>query len=239
MRRSVSFSAVLFAIFTLAGFWLSSARAADLATPETATSAYIDAIARQDFQAIIAVTAADNVSEHFDFVASSSRLQMLNPSYAMPPTNPFFVEINRGKFIGRISQEVQLLIYGLMTTDSLSKNSATRLDAKEASNFVSAVHADRLKSLSLVKVGIPNPGLMGNKTHQANMALTARNNGADEMTERVALLSFENNQYAIGLTLLRYGKDWTVLSQASIAAAIKGLGDVKRVSAAEFEEILH
>ncbi|MCZ7449935.1 hypothetical protein O8B93_20335 [Agrobacterium rhizogenes] len=238
MRRSVLFSIIFLAGVTVAGFWSSSGKAADLTTPEKAISAYIDAVAHQDFKAIIAATATDKMSAQFDFVAFASRLQMLSASSAMPPTDPLFIEINRAKFTSQISQQVQLLIYGLMTKDDFVNNNTMRIDAAGAGDFASMVRADRLKGLSLVKVGIPNPEMMNNKIHQANMALIAGNNGADEMTERVALLSFEENQYAIGFTLLRYGEDWAVLSQTSRAAATNGLGAPGRMSPAGFEQML-
>lgn len=238
MRHSLLFSIVFSISVTVAGLWSSSGKAADLATPEKAISAYIDAIAHEDFKAVIAATAVERMSAQFDFVASVNRLQMLSASYPMPPSDPLFVELNRAKFASQISQQVQLLIYSLMTTRDFVSSSTVRVDAAGASDFVNSLRADRLKGLSLVKVGIPNPGIMNNKAHQANMALLAASNGADEMTERVALVSFEGSQHAIGFTVLRYGNDWAILSQTSLAAATIGLGGPKRISSAGFDDML-
>ncbi|WP_160008263.1 hypothetical protein [Rhizobium sp. 18055] len=238
MQRSLIFSIIFSVSVTVIGLWPSSGNTADRATPEKAISAHIDAIAHQDFKAVIATTTVDKMSAQSDFVAAASRLQMLSASYPMPPTDPLFVDINRAKFTSQISEQVQLLIYGLMTTTDFVNSSTVRVDAAGINGFVDSLRADRLKGLSLLKIGIPNPRIMNSKMHQANMALLAGNNGADEMTERVALLSFEGSQYAIGFTVLRYGDDWAILSQTSIAAATSSLGKPRRMSSADFDEML-
>lgn len=187
---------------------------------------------------MIAATPAGKVSSGFDFVAFASRTGSLSALSSMPATNPFFIDINKAKFTNQISQQVQLLIYGLMTTDDFVNSSVIRMDAAGIADFANTVRAERLKDLSLVKVGIPVPEVLNSERHQAIMASIADSNGADEMTERVALLSFEGNHYAIGFSLLRYGDDWAVFSQTSRAAATNVLGAPGRMSPNGFEEML-
>ena len=69
-------------------------------------------------------------------------------------------------------------------------------------------------------------------THNlAVVAESAREFGADEQTDRVALLDFEGEAFAIGFTLLRYGDGWKVSSQASVLSGLPTWGAAQPMSA--------
>jgi len=48
--------------------------------------------------------------------------------------------------------------------------------------------------------------------------------GADELTERVALVMLEGQGYLVGFTLLRYGDGWKVSSQSPPLAGTPSTG---------------
>ncbi|MDR3487711.1 MAG: hypothetical protein P4M05_22775 [Bradyrhizobium sp.] len=217
----------------------SFATDANLKTPEGAVAAYVDGVARQDFKAIVAVTPVDNMSKGFDFVFSVSRLGALSPTAPVPSSHPLFVEINKATFMAQIGQQVRILTYGLMTTSKILDGKYDVMDADGAAEFARVVRADRLAGLSLVKVGIPDPAALNNERNQANATKLAKTYGADASTQRLALLSFEGLQFVVGFTLLRYGDDWTVMSQtSSVAAGTDSLGVPRRVTLEAFEEML-
>lgn len=212
--------------------------AADLSTPEGAIAAYVEGVAERDFSAILAATSADNMSKGFDFAALVERLRVLTPRAPSPSTDDFFIEINKTDFTGQIVGQVKFLTYGLMTTNDILEGKPVRMDAAGADDFASVVRADRLSGLELVKVGIPNPSAMNREQYQVNAAKIAKVYGADASTERVALISFEGLNFAIGFHLLQYGDEWGIMGQSSSLSGLSPLGVPKRVSPEEFEAMI-
>ena len=239
MRRRV----LLIAFSVLAGAGLLSARASlaagpDLTTPEAAVAAYVDAIARQDFNAVIAATSVDRMTTGFDFVGYVDRLGALVPMVPAPATSPFFQQINRSVATAQIANQVRFLAYGLMTTSEVLQGKTVLMKAAEASDFATVVRTDRLAGLRLVRVGIPKPEIMNSERYQKNAVRLAMVQGAETSTERLALLSFEGLHFTLGFTLLRYGDEWTVMAQTSPIAGTKSMGTPSRVTPEAFQKAL-
>lgn len=235
MRQWKLFTYVLLTAWT--GLLAAGPSFADT-TPEDAVAAYIDGVTAQDFDAILASTAVDKMSEKFDFAAHVDRLHALLASAPSPTNDPLFIEINRADFAAQIAGQVKFLTYGLMTTSEILDGKAVQMDAAGADQFASVVRANRLTGLELVKVGVPSPELLNSERYQANAIKMAKVYGADSSTERVALLAFEGLNFAIGFSLLLYGDDWTVMGQASPISGFDWLGAPKRVTPQEFEDML-
>ena len=240
MQRRV----LLFAFVVWVGIGMLSARPSlaadpDLTTPEGAVAAYIDGVARQDLDAIIAVTSIDKMTAGFDFVGYVDRLSAMTPIMPAPATSPFFKQINRASAVAQIAQQVRFLTYGLMTTNGVIEGKNVPMKAAEAADFATVVRADRLAGLRLAKVAIPLPQIMNSEKYQKTSARIAKVYGADASTERVALLSFEGLYFATGFTLLRYGQEWTVMSQSSPLSGMIALGTPVRTTQEEFDRGLN
>jgi hypothetical protein len=216
----------------------SSAGDLDLSTPESAISAYIDGIARHDFNAVLAATAADSMSKKLDFVNFVDRVKSFIVYMPVPTSDPFFIEINKVGLESQTASSVKLFTYGLMTTSKVIEGKTALMDAAAAQDFMSVVRADRLVELKLVKVGIPKPTIMNNEINQKNFAKLAAVYGADALTERVARLSFEGLDFMVGFRLIRYGENWGVFAQFSDLAGTSPLGVPTRVTPEAFEEML-
>ncbi|MGQ0564630.1 MAG: hypothetical protein ACT4OK_06110 [Gemmobacter sp.] len=235
---------MLFAFVVLVGIGLLSARASlaadpDLTTPEGAVAAYIDGVAQQDLDAIIAVTSVDRMTTGFDFVGYVDRLAALVPMTPAPATSPFFQQINRAGATAQIAQQVRFLTYGLMTRSEILEGKTVPMKAAEATDFATVVRADRLAGLKVVRVAIPSPELLNSERYQKNSVKLARVHGADASTERLALLSFEGLYFTAGFTLLRYGQEWTVMSQTSPVSGMTSMGTPVRVTPEDFERTLN
>jgi hypothetical protein len=240
MQRRVFLYAFAFSV----GIGMLSARPSlaadpDLTTPEGAVAAYIDGVAQQDLDAIIAVTSVDKMTDGFDFVGYVDRLGALTTTMHAPATSPFFRQINRADAVAQIARQVRFLTYGLMTTNEILEGKTVLMKAAEATDFATVVRADRLAGLLLVKVAIPMPELMNSERYQKNSVKMAKVHGADASTERLALLSFEGLYFATGFTLLRYGQTWTVMSQSSPISGMSALGTPVRVTPEEFDRGLN
>jgi hypothetical protein len=212
--------------------------AADLSTPEGAITAYIEGVAEQDFDAVLAATSVEKASEGYDLVAVVSRLRALIPGLPAPSSSPFLVAINKADFTAQIARQLKFLTYGLMTKSEIIEGNTVQMEGEGATDFVSVVRADRLESLELVKVDIPQPSLLNSERYQVNAGKMAATYGADTSTERVALVSFEGLNFAIGFTLLRYGEEWLIFSQNSNIAELPPLGVPRPVTPDEYEKLL-
>lgn len=213
------------------------AAAADLRTPEGAVAAYVEAIARQDFKAVIAASYVERASKGFDLVAQVGRSRRLMPTYPMPPNDPFFAAINEANFAAQIGHRVQLLTYSLLSSADIARG-GMMMKPTEVEAFAKSIQAGRLSGLSLVKVGVPNPTVLNSKINQANWDVAAKVVGTDAQTERMALLSFEGATYALALGLLRYGDDWFVGYQGSDIAGDEPYEVATPITPEAFEDLL-
>jgi hypothetical protein len=212
--------------------------AADLSTPEGAIAGYIEGVAEQDFDAVLATTSVEKASEGYDLVAAVSRLRALTSRMPAPSSSPFLVAINKADFTAQIASQLKFLAYGLMTKSEIIEGKTVQMEAEGATDFVSVIRADRLDSLELVKVDIPKPSLLNGERYQVNAGKIAAMYGADTSTERVALVSFEGLNFAVGFTLLRYEEEWFVLYQNSSIAGLSPLGVPQPVTPEEYEKLL-
>ena len=109
------------------------------------------------------------------------------------------------------------------------------MDREWAEAFVSQVDPERLAGLEVVDIRFPDAEFEDDPRYLENAAERASIYGADELTERLALISFEDQLYDVGFTLLRYGDDWKVLSQVSPLGGMSALGTARPTTAEDFE----
>lgn len=84
--------------------------------------------------------------------------------------------------------------------------------------FIRAVDPARLKPLQIVRIDQPLPSVT--KTAKAIESAKARaaRDGADDSTERIALLRLGGKNYLAGFGLLRYGNSWRIQRLSSYYA---------------------
>lgn len=204
-------------------------------TPDDAVAAYIDGLVRHDFDAVLAATATDELSKKFDFVAFVDRLGALVSTAQAPSSDPMLVAINRAILAQQFARQVQVLIYRLMSDIDVVNGRTVVMSGDEAAVFAAKIDPKRLAAIKLLKVGSPNPAVLNGERYRASTARIAKAYGADDYTERLALISFEGTTYVVGFTLLLYSSNWVVQSQNSAIAGGEANGLPKPITPAEFE----
>lgn len=208
-------------------------------TPETAITAYLDGVKRQDISAILAASAIDEPAEQFDFQAYADRLQAMPLVTSPAPAEyPFYAEMNRVRRQNEILNQVRNLAYSLLSAETIDGGIIANPGSERVQTFVTDVDPSRLSGIKLVKTGAPSPSLLSSDRFQQNAAKQAAIYGADELTERVALLAFEDKNYLLGFTLLRYGDSWKVMYQTSNLAGTSALGTVEATTPEEFASLI-
>ncbi len=128
-----------------------------LATPEAAVTAYLEGVARQDFQSVLAASAAAQMSAKFDFAAYVDRLGALLPTTPTPANSPFLIEINKAGLTAQIARQVQFLTYGLMVKSPLLEMKTVRMDAIAAAEFQAAIGQNDFPASSLSRSAVQTP----------------------------------------------------------------------------------
>jgi hypothetical protein len=204
-------------------------------TPEEAVTAYLEGMAQGDVTRILQACAIDEMTENFKFDRYIDRLKAFQPYQAPgPDAYPFYKSINKAALAAQILGQVKIVVYALLSTEDVGSGKVLMFDAGKTARFAKDVDPARLSGLKLKQIGMPNKKSMSSATYVANAARTAAVYGADELTERVALFAFEQNDYIAGFTLLRYGTDWKIDTATSAMANISAFGVPLTASEADF-----
>ncbi|WP_026793313.1 hypothetical protein [Pleomorphomonas oryzae] len=227
----------------VASLWLTEAYAADEAhfkTPEEAVTGFMEALKKQDFEAILATTAVDRMSKGFDFVAQAQQAKVIVPYHAMPTSDPFFISVNKAIYAGQLARNIQYFTYSLMAKNALQEGKTYVIadQPTAAMDMFNAVQAKRLSELSISKIGTPSPEKVNSERQQRLFSQHAKIFQGDAATERVALLSFDGLDYLIGFSLIRYGDDWLIEEMMSRIADIGFFEPAKRITPDEFEALI-
>lgn len=236
MLFTLSCSPVTIQLQGVAPYTPTPALAPTLDTPERAIALYLEGLAQNDLNLLLQACAIDEMSTNFDFAAQVERLQaMILPASPAPTAYPFYRDLNRAQLTAQLLNQVKLFALSLLSGTEINGQPILNLTPKAVDQFVAAVDPGRLATLTLVKVALPNAEIMGSTRYVENMRRAAKIYGAAEMTERVALLSFEAQSYVVGFTLLRYGETWQISSQSSPLAGTPVWGTPLPMTVEEFD----
>jgi len=192
-----------------------------LSTPEGAVREYLAGVADADVERILGATAVDEVSEGFRFDLFTDRIYAFTPRAPYAPSEyPFFAEGNRAMKTSQILSQVRMLAYSLLSETPIGSETirGTDLDPdplRWGQEFVRQVDPSRLAGITLIDIIHSDPERAEDEIWQSIQARTRATLGADDTTERLAIISFEGETYAVGFTLLRYGDEWFVDNQSS------------------------
>lgn len=215
----------------------SSAQGSDLSSPESAVAAYVAGIAAGDPDAILAASAVEEMATGFDFSASTERLRAMTLLTSLAPSEyPLFQESNRYQQASTILSQVRNLVYGLLSGEEIDGRTIAPVDAERIAAFVAAVDPARLAGIRVLDVRGPEPELATDERYLETITRMAAVYGADELTERLALIELDGSTYGLGFTLLRYGDTWKVSGQQSVLGGTTVFGTAEPMTREEFVE---
>jgi hypothetical protein len=213
----------------------ASAAGPTRATPEDAVGQYLTAFASNNAAQLLDACAIDEVAAHFQFEAQATRLQVIEPNQFLLPTSyAFYVDLNKyGQAYVNFSQ-VRGLALSLLTSQPVDQL-ITPVTADQARQYVKSADPSQLAGLKVVEIKFPIAKFATDPKALANFAAQAKVYGADELTERLALVALNGKDYAVGFTLVRYGSDWKVLNQVSNLAATSATGAAQPMTQSDFD----
>ncbi len=184
-------------------------------TPDLAVRAYIQALAAGDLAALLDATAIDEMAAGYRFDLLTKRLGAWTPSTLPPSDYPLYAAMNREFLESRLLGQTVQLAYSLLSDQPTGEGAGIQMSDAQVDFFLADVDPARLASLELIDSRFPDPKWEHDERAVANAQQTAATYGADEWTERLALVSFDDALYEVGFSLLRYGGEWKVQGQSS------------------------
>ena len=211
-------------------------------TPEAAVREYLVGVANADIEQVVGASAIDGMTEGYRFGQMVERLRGYQPMAPGPVHSPFFAGAQQADWTSALLRQARTLAYSLLAAETLGEGLELRPVLDVGSDWADGLIADldesRLSDLVVMDVKLPEPELYETTSNLENMARMANIYGADERTDRVALIRFEGDTYLVGFALLRYSDDWGVSDQISpIVDGLSYSGAASRVSADLFSEI--
>lgn len=191
--------------------------ASGYATPEDAITAYMQALAAADLDALLATASPQRAARAVDFVAYVERLRAYAAfSSPLPAHDDTLVRLNRHRLEQQLLNQINNFIVVLLTgePDIVSTN-VTVADREWAEEFAQRMDLARLADIQLHEIAPPDPELMADERYLQNAANAAAVWGGDDWTERLIYFTFEGEDYLLGFTLIRYGEEWYIQSQTS------------------------
>ena len=207
-----------------------------LPTPEDAVRQYIAGMAAGDVGMILDATAVDEMSAGFDFAAQVERVRAMMLTFGLAPTQyPFFADMDHTIAAAQILGQTKMLVYSLLSTETIDGNTIVPADKQRADAFVAQVDPARLAGLTVRDIRYSNPTYEHNPKNLETAARQAAMYGADELTERLALVELDGKLYEVGFTLLRYGEEWGIYSQVANLANTPILGTAVPTTLEEYD----
>jgi hypothetical protein len=143
-----------------------------------------------------------------------------------------FVELNELRAKARLADATKFFVYLLLTDTDPRVAQMVDSDA-QIHAFVQAVNPTRLAPLKILRIDQAHQSVTKSPRGQAFLKEFAAREGADEVTERIALYELSGRLFWSGFRLCRYGKTWKILEFASTLAG--PLDEVGKTTAAEYE----
>jgi hypothetical protein len=208
------------------------------ATPEDAVKAYLAGLAKGNAAALLAATSSAQQATRVQFDAYVDRLKAFTPMVmAGPASDPFYAEVNRAQLQGQLLEQARMLAYSLLDDQVTSANLVSPVDAAWATTFATTTSTAKLAGLTVTEVAFPLASKKDDATLKAAWAKSAAAWGADEQTERIALLTLDGRTWLAGFTLLRYGSGWGVSNQAANLIEMDGAGAARPMTPEEFDSL--
>jgi hypothetical protein len=208
---------------------------APLATPEATIHRYVKSLATSDLGCASQEFAAREHATRFDFKATVTWVRVLSPAILKAPSEyPMFVEMNELRALADMADASKLFIYGVLTDSAPMGSQPVESDA-EIQAFIEAVNPARLALLRVVRIDQPSQSTINSPSARLHFTEMAAREGADEITERIALYEFSGRLYWSGFLLCRHGERWKIYEFRSSYGGPLGGEVVRRTTSAEYE----
>ncbi|NLW48295.1 MAG: hypothetical protein GXY86_13300 [Firmicutes bacterium] len=184
------------------------------ATPENAITYFIKALTKNDLNKAFKACAINDYSENHDFAAFSRRLDSVSYLHYLAPSEySLYNELNKIECLARIGKQIKLFYYSILTDENDLLLTKAKPTDEQLETFIQAVDPKKITGLRLIS--IDKPSLVDDERYRRQALASAQCFGANDATERVALLKLQDNFYILGFHLYKFGSSWKIDSLCS------------------------
>ncbi len=202
------------------------------ATPESAITYFMKSLKNNKISNAFKACAVNDYSKKYNFKAFSRRLDSISYLQSMAPSEyELYVELNKIECLARIGKQIKLFYYSILSSENDLLDTKTKPTNDQIEKFIQTVNPKRLSVLEVIS--IDKPLLIDDERYKSNAAASAQCFGANDVTERVALLKFNNDFYILGFHLYKFGSSWKIDSLSSPLANTPMYG-VKKIALNEY-----
>ena len=201
-------------------------------TPEKAITYFMKSLINNKINNAFKACAINDYSENYNFNAFSRQLDSISHLQSMAPSEyEPYVELNKIQSLARIGKQIKLFYYSILSSESDLLDHKNKPFNGQIEKFIQAVDPKRLSVLEVIS--IDKPSLVDDERYKKNASASSQCFGADDATERVALLKYNNDFYILGFHLFKFGSSWKITSLCSPIANTPMYG-AKKISLNEY-----
>lgn len=186
-------------------------------TPEEAVEGYITTIIAKDFQTALRFYPAEQIEEKFDKAAYKKRCQM---DYSLS------FEEEKSDFAFKTGYfAVSFLL------DEITVEPDTEINIEWFERFFEGTDMDKLEDLKIIRIDSPylrSCDILADEDE--NFKTIGEMWGANDYTERIALVSHNDKTYMVGFTLIKYDDSWSIKSTYSNYVNIPSSGGAQPIT---------
>lgn len=218
---------------------MTTVLAAANTTPDETINAFVEAIARNDFDQAMALNVAESMAEAYNWQHMVGEVRAYLPmSLEMPAPSDYeaYQPINTAVAKGRFASSMYMFIASFFTEDGLNGTPFTDIGDEWLASYVKSVDPSQLASLHVVKLlDIPRhdeEALVEMFTRQAARL------GGDEQVEKIAVYQLGDKYFLGSFQLIRYGDHWYIRALNSTFTGINLYGAVIPLPDMPLDELL-
>lgn len=245
MKKFKSMLVYILVVLTM-GIWPSGlfAKKADLsipeesfATPESAISYFLYSLKENDLRKAFAACAIDEYSQGFDFEAYTNRMNaFIFYSSPAPSDYPFYIELTKCERMAHLSKQIKFFCFSLFATEKEYHTAITDPTKERIAAFIRTSNPAGLSGLEIIS--IDKPELVEHERHKSNEKTRAKCFGAQDGTERIALLKLNGEFYYSGFHLLQYKKSWKIDELYSSLVGTSPLGEAVKIDVSGYKGLI-
>ncbi len=211
----------------------------NFATPESAINYFLDSLKKNDLRKAFTACAIDEYSQGFDFEAHTNRMNaIMFYSSPAPSDYPFYVELTKCERMAHLSRQIKFFCFSLLATEKEYGITITNPTKERIAAFIESSNPAGLSGLEIIS--IDKPELVESERHKSNEIIRAKCFGAQDGTERVALIRFkgELDYFLIGFHLLKYKKSWKIDEMSSSLAGTSAFGTAEKIDISDYKQLI-
>ena len=163
------------------------------------------------------------------------RENLLYINSLLPTDNLIFpsASIRKYELLGRYSTQIKFFVYSILLPEEFNQfinyMPMSNINENIINRFFSALNFQNLRSLEIVRFDRSNPEVQFSERGRSYNDNQKKIYGFDERVEYTVLYRLNGKYYVGGMTIVKYGNDWYLLSLNSMCANTPTSGAIELV----------